>query len=540
MHIFVAADWLAIAVYFAIVFGAVLYSRRGRRRDAQEYFLAGRNVGWYVVGASIFASNIGAEHLVGLAGSGAAGGVAVAQFEILASFILLLLGWLFVPFYLSSGVFTMPEFLERRYSAAPRYYLAGMSIFGYILTKISVSLTAAGIVLQALTGIDFWLGAGILVVITGIYTMWGGLRAVLYTDSVQAIVLLGGSIAVSLFGLHAVGGWHALTTTVGPQFMTLWKPANDPNFPWTGIIFGAPILAIWYWCTDQFIVQRVLSAKNISNAREGTVLAGFLKQTPLFLFVMPGIIAVALVKMGKIHLASPDQAFPTLVAALLPAGIRGLVAASLISALMGSLSSVFNSAATLFTLDIFKRLYPDASERTTVRVGQVGVAAMVIFGLLWIPFMRIVSGQLYTYIQSVQAYVSPPIAAVFLAGVLWPRANSFGAIASLASGFVLGIGRLVCEITHAKLPPAMSWFVGINFLHFAFVLFVTSVVILAVVSLLTAKPDPAQTDGLTIRSISEPVKKEARRGRGRDLVWSALLILTVIGVWTYFSGLMFR
>jgi hypothetical protein len=226
--------------------------------------------------------------------------VAVAQFEILAAFMLLLLGWVFAPFYLRSGVFTMPEFLERRYSPAARWYLAAISILGYVLTKISVTIFAGGLVFVTLMGIDFWTGALVVVVATGLYTILGGLRAVLITDAMQMVVLLGGAIAVTVIGLNAVGGWNELVTAAGPEFMTLWKPATDPNFPWTGILLGAPILGIWYWCTDQFIVQRVLAARNLTEARRGTVFAGFLKLLPLFIFVIPGVIAYVLVQQGRL------------------------------------------------------------------------------------------------------------------------------------------------------------------------------------------------------------------------------------------------
>ncbi|MGH7464746.1 MAG: sodium:solute symporter family transporter, partial [Longimicrobiales bacterium] len=333
-------DWVVIGIYFLLVFGVAIWAtwRESTRDSSSDYFLAGRNAGWFLVGGSLFASNIGSEHLVGLAGTGAASGVAVGQFEILASLILLLLGWVFVPFYISSGVFTMPEFLERRYSAGARWYLAVISIIGYVLTKISVTIAAGGIVFEALMGIDFWTGAMIVVVITGIYTVFGGLRAVLYTDLLQMFVLIGGAVAVTVIGLSAVGGWSGMTETVGPEFLSLWKPMSDPAFPWTGIIFGAPILGVWYWCTDQFIVQRVLAAHGQDHARRATVFAGFLKLLPLFIFVIPGVIAYALVQQGRLELATPDQALPTLVGTLLPVGLRGLVAAGLLAALMSSLS----------------------------------------------------------------------------------------------------------------------------------------------------------------------------------------------------------
>jgi len=448
-----SADWVVIGGYFVLVFGVAIWAtmrERSTRGTSKDYFLAGRNVGWFLVGGSLFASNIGSEHLVGLAGVGAASGVAVGQFEIIASLMLLLLGWLFVPFYLSSGVYTMPEFLERRYSEATRWYLAVISVISYVLTKISVTIYAGGIVFEAIMGIDFWTGALVVVVITGVYTIFGGLRAVLYTDLLQMFVLIGGSVAVTVLGLNALGGWGAMTETVGPGFLSLWKPMSDPEFPWTGIIFGAPILGVWYWCTDQFIVQRVLAARDQDHARRGTVFAGYLKLLPLFIFVIPGVIAYALSQQGQLQLDTPDQALPTLIATLLPIGLRGLVVAGLLAALMSSLSSVFNSTSTLVTLDIYKKLYPETPERRLVLVGQLTTGVLVVFGLLWIPFMRLISGQLYQYLQSVQAYISPPIAAVFLIGVLWRRVNAHGAIAALITGFVFGMGRLVIEISQ---PP---------------------------------------------------------------------------------------
>ena len=425
-------DWLVVAVYFAATLGIAAYAALQRHAgNEDDYFLAGRNVGWFVIGASIFASNIGSEHLIGLAGSGASGGVAVAQFEILAGLILLLLGWLFVPFYLASGVFTMPEFLQKRYSEGPRLYLAILSIVGYILTKISVTVAAGGIVFEVLMGINFWTGALIIVVITGVYTVFGGLRVVLYTDVLQMFVLIGGAVSVTIIGLGSVGGWEGMVSSVSAESMSLWRDVSHPEFPWTGILFGAPILAVWYWCTDQFIVQRVLSASSSSDARKATILAAYLKQLPLFIFVLPGVIAMAMVSRGQLVLEEPDQALPTMVMTLLPVGLKGLVAAGLLAALMSSLSSVFNSSSTLFTMDIYRRFDPNADSHRLVVVGQIATAVIVALALLWIPFMDLISGQLFTYVQSVQAYISPPIAAVFLGGILWKRANAAGAIGTL-------------------------------------------------------------------------------------------------------------
>ena len=534
-------DWAVVLLYFVLVFAvAIVVTRRGQStQSADGFFLAGRNTGWFIVGASLFASNIGAEHLVGLAGTGAASGVAVAQFEIIAGLVLLLLGWFFVPFYLRSGVFTMPEFLERRYSTGPRMYLASVSVVSYVLTKISVTVAAGGIVFEALMGINFWTGATVVVLTTGIYTLFGGLRAVLYTDAMQMFVLLTGAIVLTVIGLNALGGWDALVATVDPGHFDLWQPSSHPDFPWTGILFGAPILGVWYWCTDQFIVQRVLAARDQVQARRGTIFAGLLKQTPLFLFVLPGIIAYALAQSGQLHLDRPDQALPALAAALLPAGLRGVLVAGLLAALMSSLSSVFNSCATLVTMDLYKHWHPQASERRLVVTGQVATVILVLFGLAWIPFMQLISGQLYTYLQSVQAYISPPIAAVFLVGLLWPRANAAGAIAALALGFVLGFGRLILELNAPIGWGPAALFAGINFLHFAVLLFAISIVALVVVSLATAAPDAARLRDLTIATLrpADPAdRKREHAARRGDVALSILLLLVIAAIWTIFSS----
>jgi solute:Na+ symporter, SSS family len=532
-------DWVVIIAYFLLTFGVAIWATIRERKSAgtsKDYFLAGRDAGWFLVGGSLFASNIGSEHLVGLAGTGAASGVAVAQFEILASLILLLLGWFFVPFYLSSGVFTMPEFLERRYSSGARWYLAVISIIGYVMTKISVTIAAGGIVFEALMGIDFWTGALVVVVITGIYTIFGGLRAVLYTDLLQMFVLIGGAIAVTMIGLNALGGWSAMSTTVGPAFMDMWKPMTDKDFPWTGILFGAPILGIWYWCTDQFIVQRVLAAKNEDHARRGTIFAGFLKQLPLFIFVVPGVIAAALAQQGRLQLDRPDQALPALVASLLPVGLRGLVVAGLLAALMSSLSSVFNSTSTLVTMDVYKKLKPAASERQLVLVGQSVTAILVGFGLLWIPVMKLISGQLYQYLQSVQAYISPPIAAVFMIGLMWRRVNATGAMAALLTGFVLGMGRLVAELAKSNLSGMLLGYATINFLHFAILLFVICSVVLVLVSLATPPPPAESVNGLTMSRRTAATAPADAAWRQRDKVLSIALVAIVLGIWIYFRG----
>ncbi len=533
-------DWSVIALYFVAVF-AVAFGVGRREKSGEQtsagYFLAGRNVGWFVIGASLFASNIGAEHIIGLAGTGAASGVAVGQFEILASLVLLLLGWVFVPFYLKSGVFTMPEFLERRYDAWSRGYLAAISIVGYVLTKISITIAAGGIVFEALMGIDMWTGAVIITLATGVYTVFGGLRAVLYTDLLQMFVLIGGAITVTVIGLGEIGGWDSMYAAAGDGFFSVWKPMTDPDFPWTGIVFGAPILGVWYWCTDQFIVQRVLSAQNIDNARRGTIFGGFLKQLPLFIFVVPGIIAYVMAQSGQIELERSDAALPTLIGALLPSGFRGLVIAGLLAALMSSLSSVFNSCSTLIAWDLYKKWKPATPDHSLVRVGQIATVAMVLLGMAWIPFMNRISGQIFVYLQSVQGYIAPPIAAVFLIGIAWKRVNARGAMASLLTGFVLGMSRLIAELSKSSLDGFLFYYADVNFLHFAAYLFVVCSLVLIVVSLLTDPPPADKVHDLTFATVDRAARLPSDAGwRRRDLGLTLVLLVIVIAVWTYFTG----
>ena len=524
-------DLLVIIAYFLMVFGIAgwVTIKEKVTQNSSSYFLGGRNLGWFVIGASLFASNIGSEHLVGLAGSGATSGVAVGQFEILAGFMLLVLGWIFVPFYLRSNVFTMPEFLEKRYGPSARTYLSWVSIIAYVLTKISVTIAAGGIVFETI-GINFWTGAIIIVVATGIYTIVGGLKAVLYTDMIQMFVLIGGSVTVTAIGLTQLGGWGEMQNIAGESFFDMWQPVNHPDFPWTGILFGAPILGVWYWCTDQFIVQRVLSAKNITNARKGTIFAGFLKMLPLFLFVIPGVIAYSLSQKGMLILEDKDQALAALINNLVPVGLKGIILAGLLAALMSSLSSVFNSCSTLFTIDIYKRYRPETSEKRLVLIGQSATFIMVILGLLWIPFMENVSDQLYKYLQSVQGYISPPIAAVFLLGLFFRRINTKGAMASLLTGLALGTIRLVAELNRDSLSGFMYDMASINFLHFAIILFAICSAVLIAVSLATTAPDYEKIKGLVYEK-REQTDKSVRS----DFILTMILIVIIFGLWIYFS-----
>ena len=532
LHFF---DLSVIAGYFVILFGIGYWAAKREKNVSADYFLASRDVGWLAVGASLFASNIGSEHLVGLAGSGAASGLAVGHFEWLACFMLLLLGWLFVPFYLRSGVYTMPEFLERRFNSASRWYFTWVSVIGYVLTKISVTLFAGGVVMRAVTGLDLYTSASILIVITGLYTIFGGLRAVIYTEVMQAVVLIIGSGALALLGLNAAGGWAGLHQRLPADFFSMWKPYTHPDFPWTGIVFGAPILGVWYWCTDQHIVQRVLAAKNVSEARRGTVFAGFLKILPVFIFVLPGMIATAL--YADVRSGASDTAYPALVTRLLPVGFKGLVLAGMLAALMSSLASAFNSCSTLLTWDVYRKLRPDASEKRLVQVGRVSTVVLVGLGLAWIPFMKYISPQLFIYLQSVQAYIAPPIAACFLFGVLSKRLTGQAAMATLVVGFVFGALRFGLELGKRHLAPgtAWAWLANINFLHFAALLFVFSTVLLVSVSAATPAPSSAQVAELTVQTTTAaPDLIEPKAAFGLNLTASAALAGLIGVLWVVF------
>jgi solute:Na+ symporter, SSS family len=543
-------DLIIIAIYFVLIFGIGFYFSM-KERTSEDYFLASRNIGWFAIGASLFVSNISTEHFIGLAGSGATVGLAPGHYEWLAALILLLLGWVFVPFYLRSNVFTMPEFLERRFNRSCATYLASISVIAYIFTKISVHLYAAAIVLERVVGWSPMTAAIILVVATGIYTVAGGLAAVIYTDLVQTLILLAGAIALTMIGLDKVGGFAGLRAAVPADYFHMIKPASDPDYPWTGIFFGAPILGIWYWCTDQVIVQRVLSAKDEGHAKAGTIFAGFLKVLPVFLLVIPGLIAYALYPQMFTtvngHVTNGDIAYPMMVVNLLPAGLVGLMIAALLAALMGAMSSVFNSASTMVTLDFYKKFRPGASESQLVTFGRIATGIMVVLGLLWVPFIHLLSAQLWIYLQSVQAYISPPIAACFIFGILWPRLNGQGAITSLLFGFVLGATRFIYEVldkSHHYQSPAVRWLVDMRFLHYAIVMFVACTAVLLGVSYMFPAPPRKQLAGLTFATVDDKLEttdanaphlaRETPRERTLNLIFTAILLVTVVSLWIHF------
>lgn len=537
MHFLGTIDWIFVGIYMAVIAGISIWSIRRSKESPSDYFLANRNLGWFVIGASILASNIGSEHIVGLAGTAAKSGVAMGHYE-LQSWVVLILGWVFVPFYMRSRVYTMPEFLERRFNEKSRWLLSIIQLLAYVLTKASVTIFAGALVFNSFLGVDFWTGAIILVVVTGVYTIFGGLHAVMYTEAIQAFVLLIGSVILLFIGLDKVGGWHGLVSTLPKNKLNMYLPLTDPDFPWAGIVFAAPIVGIWYWCTDQHIVQRCLAAKNEKEARRGTIFAAYLKLMPFFIFMIPGLIAYALHMQGKLVLDDPNTAFPTMVKEIMPVGLRGLLAGGLLAALMASLASVYNACSTLFTMDIYQKMKPHASNKELVKVGRIATGVVVILGMAWIPLMGRISDTLYQYIQSVQSYLAPPIAAVFLLGVFFKRLNAKGAFAALVAGFIVGLTKLTLELFKGSLSGPLHTFATINFLYFCIYLFLFSIAVMVIVSLVTARPDPAKINGLTFATTVAEDKAASRASWTKwDVILSIILVGIIVAALMYFSPL---
>ena len=542
-------DWIVLGIYFLALIAVAVWVVLQKNKNTEDYFLAGRNVGWFVIGASIFASNIGSEHVVGLAGTGFESGTPMAHYE-LHAWIVLLLGWLFLPFYIRSGAFTMPEFLEKRFDSRSRWFLSVFSLVAYVLTKVSVTIYAGGIVVSELLAIPFWYGAIGIVIFTGIYTVIGGMKAVIYTETLQTVVLILGSVIITYLGLQEVGGWSQLRETViavSPDHFNMWRPMSDPNFPWTGLLIGGTIVGIWYWCTDQYIVQRTLAANNIKIGRRGAIFGAYLKLLPILIFLVPGIIAFALSIQNPevFSIDKADRAFPMLVKTLLPVGLKGLVAGGLMAALMSSLASVFNSCSTIFTIDIYKKLKPEKSENSLLQIGKIATGFIVLLGIIWIPIMeKIGGGVMYQYLQNVQSYIAPPVTAVFLLGIIWKRVNSSAAITTLLAGFVLLVIRLGSEIFYQSeissnqvVSNLMYDFATINFAHMAIFMFIFSVILCISVSLVTSPPDYKLIIGLSFGTLTDQQKQDQRNSYDKvDVFLSILLVILVIGILCYFTG----
>ena len=542
-------DWVVLSLYFLALMGVAVCVVLQKNKNTEDYFLAGRDVGWFVIGASIFASNIGSEHVVGLAGTGFESGTPMAHYE-LHAWIVLLLGWLFLPFYIRSGAFTMPEFLEKRFDSKSRWFLSVFSLVAYVLTKVSVTIYAGGIVVSELLGIPFWYGAIGIVLFTGAYTIIGGMKAVIYTETLQTVVLIFGSVIITFLGLQEVGGWSGLretVTAVSPDHFNMWRPMSDPDFPWTGLLIGGTIVGIWYWCTDQYIVQRTLAAENIKIGRRGAIFGAYLKLLPILIFLVPGIIAFALTIQNPevFHVSKADRAFPMLVKTLLPVGLKGLVAGGLMAALMSSLASVFNSCSTIFTIDIYKQITSQKTEKELLTTGKIATAIIVLLGIIWIPIMeKIGGGVMYQYLQNVQSYIAPPVTAVFLLGIIWKRVNAKASITTLLAGLFLLVLRLGSEIyyqpqivSNQSVDSLLYDFATINFAHMAIFMFIFSVSLCVIVSLSTTPPDYKLIAGLSFGTLTPKHKNDLKGSYDKiDVVLSVLLVIIVIAILCYFTG----
>ncbi len=553
-------DWIVIGVFALVLVAIVLWVFKQKQTSSGDYFLAGRDATWLAIGASLFASNIGSEHLIGLAGAGASSGMAMAHWEI-QGWMILILGWVFVPFYSRSMVFTMPEFLERRYNKESRTILSVISLISYVLTKVAVTVYAGGLVFKEVFGIEeiwgidfFWIAAIGLVLLTALYTVIGGMKSVLYTSILQTPILLLGSLIILVLGLKAVGGWDQVVAACqatpvndyGDSMFNLIRNNRDADFPWLGVFIGSSIIGFWYWCTDQYIVQRVLSGKDEKNARRGAIFGAYLKLTPVFLFLIPGMIAFAMMKNGILingeafQMSSADAAFPTLVSKLLPAGVKGLVVCGILAALMSSLSSLFNSSSMLFTIDFYKKYRPAASEKRLLTVGRIATVVIVLLGILWIPVMKSIGSVLYNYLQDVQSVLAPGIAAAFLLGILSKKITPQGGMWGLISGFVIGITRLGAKVYYSSAADVSgSWFkhlfYDVNWLFFSGGMFVVCILVVIGVSLFTKPAPDEQIKGLTFGMVTPEQRIQSRASWNYwDVIHSCIIIGITVVFYIYF------
>ncbi|XP_048865131.1 sodium/myo-inositol cotransporter [Brienomyrus brachyistius] len=552
-----AADITVVALYFVLVLLVGLFAMwKANRSTVSGYFLAGRSMTWTVIGASLFVSNIGSEHFIGLAGSGAASGYAVGAWEFNALLLLQLLGWVFIPVYINSGVFTMPEYLSKRYGGRRlKVYFAALSLLLYIFTKLSVDLYAGALFIQESLGWNLYLSVILLIGMTALLTVTGGLVAVMYTDTLQAVLMIAGALSLSIISLVKVGGLEGVRSKYmqaipnvtaimaagnfsytnschihpKPQSLKLLRGPLDEDIPWPGFLLGQTPASIWYWCADQVIVQRVLAAKNIAHAKGSTLMAGFLKVLPMFIIVIPGMISRILFP-DELVCISPEHclqvcgsqagcsniAYPRLVMNVMPVGLRGLMMAVMIAALMSDLDSIFNSASTIFTLDIYKMLRKGSSSRELVVVGRLFVIFMVAISIAWVPvIIEMQGGQMYLYIQEVAGYLTPPIAALFLLGIFWSRCNETGAFWGGMTGFVLGSIRLILAFIYREprcdRPDNRPTFItSIHYMYVATALFWLSGLVAVVVSLATEPPKKDQIIRSTIWGLRNREKLSAK------------------------------
>lgn len=466
------SDNLIIAAYFLVVIAIGLYYARTKNSTADDYFFAGRKLGWLVIGFSIFVTNISSEHLVGLASAGEKSGLVVGHFEWLAIIFILALGWLFTPIFFKSKMNTIPELMGKKYNSKLRKLYSALSIFTYIFTKIAISLLAGSILLNEIFGWNFATSITIMLLFTGIYTIIGGLRSVMYTQIFQAVIFLLGGIAVAFYGLQAVGGLSNFVENIPAGHLELFKGLSDPEFPWLGILLGAPILAAWYWWADQYIVQRVISARDISQAKKGTLFGAVLKIFPFLFLILPGIIVF------EMNAGSGKGVYDVLFSAgLFPAGIKGLIISGFFAAIMSSLAAAFNSTATLIAYDFFGQDDSKHNDAQLILAGRLSTIFIVALAILFIPFLRLFDNGIYVNLQKLQAYISPPIVFVFIAGLVLKRHSAPAAIWTLIIGEAIGFTRILSDFLQLRYNVnngVLNFIHELNYLYFAAILFVFS------------------------------------------------------------------
>lgn len=537
-------DTLIVVIYLVAIIAFGIFAGFKKNTSSEDFFLGGRTLRWPIIGAGLFCANISSIHLVGLAASGYQHGLVIGNFEWMASFCLILLGMVFAPFYFRSKITTLPEYVERRYSSGARTFLAAIFIMSALLVHIGISMYAGAKVLEAFFGINYVISIIGISLATSIYTILGGLKGVMYTDTVQAIILLLGSALLTFFGFQALGdagitSWAEFKEALKPGQLNMIQPIHDANAPgqfglnefsWYSILFGYPVLGIWYWCTDQTIVQKILSAKTEKDGRDGAIFAGFLKILPVFLMVLPGVMAYALFR-DKIG-GDNDATLMVMMTELLPVGVRGLMAAGLLAALMSTIAAALNSVATLTAEDIFKRIRPETTDRQLVKIGRITAGVVIILAMLW-SSQGGKFGSIFEAINKIPMAFAPGITTIFLFGVFWKRGNRQGAIAALLFNVVVGIIYLCIDIPLVGSTQWLAKEIGIPFMQVGWYLFLLSSLIYITVSLATPAPEQAKTKGLCwdrpLDALRGPL--EAKFTDPRIMAGALLLTMIILYSW---------
>jgi solute:Na+ symporter, SSS family len=543
-------DIVIAGVYIALIFviglwSGIAHKRKTRDNAASGYFLAGKSLKWPAIGLALFATNISTVHLVSLAQSGFDTGLLNGNFEWMAAFTLILLALFFVPFYIKSGVATLPDFLEKRYDRACRDWLTVISLISAIVIHIAFSMLAGGIVLKTLFGIDMYTGVIVISVITAIYTIVGGLKAVVVTESIQTVVLVAGALIISWAAFQKVGGWQPMINVLTEENelnrLSMLRPAGDESgMPWYAVFLGYPVLGIWYWCADQTIVQRVLGAKDIDHARGGALFCGFIKILPVFIFVLPGLLAFILFKTGTLDLSAlttVDAAghpavqskgiYTVMITQLLPSGLVGVLVAALLSGLMSQISGALNSISTMISYDVYKRYKPTAGDDQLVKAGKIAAVVALIVSLLLLPLLNQYES-IFNGLNDIIAHLAPPITCVFLLGIFWGKASAKSARLTLWWGSA--IGAIVFTVN--KLAPG-NVLAGIPFMMMAFYLFCVCVIMQVVLSLLFPVEHTRESRDFFWKNPLEPLRMKGRQGFGDYRFLTMLLVIVM--VWLFYS-----